>query len=58
MTIAQILDAIGAIITAALGWVGDVIDVIEANPILLFAILIPFVGIGISLLRRLFKSKA
>lgn len=58
MTIAQILDAITSIITASLGWVGDVIDVIEANPILLFSVLIPFVGVGISLLRRLFKSKA
>lgn len=58
MTIDQILAAITSIITAALGWVGDVVDVIEANPILLFAVLIPFVGIGISLLRRLFKSKA
>lgn len=58
MTIAQILTAITDIITAALGWVGDVIDVIEANSILLFAVLIPFVGVGISLLRRLFKSKA
>lgn len=58
MTIAQIITTIGDIITAALGWVGDVIDVIEANSILLFAVLIPFVGIGISLLRRLFKSKA
>lgn len=58
MTIEQILAAITSIITAALGWVGNVVDVIEANPILLFAVLIPFVGIGISLLRRLFKSKA
>lgn len=58
MTIAQVIAAITEIITAALGWVGDVVDVIEANSILLFAVLIPFVGIGISLLRRLFKSKA
>lgn len=58
MTIAQVIQAITDIITAALGWVGDVVDVIEENPILLFAVLIPFVGIGISLLRRLFKSKA
>ena len=58
MTIAQILRDITDIINAALGWVGDVIDVIEANSILLFSVLIPFVGVGISLLRRLFKSKA
>lgn len=58
MTITQIISAITEIIAAAFGWVGDAIDVIEANPILLFAVLIPFVGIGISLLRRLFKSKA
>lgn len=58
MTLAQILTAIGDTITAALGWVGDVIDTIEAEPLLLFVVLIPFVGVGISLLRRLFKSKA
>lgn len=58
MTIAQVLSAIGEVVTAALGWVGDVIDVIEANPILLFVVLMPFIGVGISLLRRLFKSKA
>lgn len=58
MTLDQILAAITSIITAAIGWVGDAINVIEDNPILLFAVLIPFVGVGISLLRRLFKSKA
>ena len=58
MTIAQVASAIGEIISAALGWVGDVIDVIEANPILLFVVLMPFIGVGITLLRRLFKSKA
>lgn len=58
MTINQVIQTITAIITAALGWVNDVVDVIEANPTILFAVLIPFVGIGISLLRRLFKSKA
>lgn len=39
-------------------WISIVISTITSNPIILFAVLIPFVGVGISLLRRLFKSKA
>lgn len=64
-----IIDAITAIIKAVFvgdptaatpvpSWISTVISTITANPIILFAVLIPFVGVGISLLRRLFKSKA
>lgn len=64
-----IIDAITAIIKAVFvgdsaaspavpSWISTVISTITSNPIILFAVLIPFVGVGISLLRRLFKSKA
>lgn len=39
-------------------WISIVVSTITSNPIILFAVLIPFVGIGIGLLRRLFKTKA
>lgn len=39
-------------------WISTVVTAITSNPIILFAVLIPFIGVGISLLRRLFKSKA
>lgn len=64
-----ILQAIGDVIKAVFvgdptatpavpSWISQVISTITSNPIILFAVLIPFVGVGISLLRRLFKSKA
>lgn len=55
-----IINTIGDIITAAVDWVGTTIDVFtnEGNELLLFSVLIGFVGVGIGLLRRLFKLHA
>lgn len=64
-----IIDTINAVVKAIFvgdptastpvpSWISTAVSAITSNPIILFAVLIPFVGVGISLLRRLFKSKA
>lgn len=58
---ANLIGAVGDIFTAAIGWVGDVAGVITAtnsegaftNPILLLFAVLPLVGLGVGLFRRL-----
>lgn len=45
-------------VTAVPSWISVVISTITTHPLLLFVVLMPFIGVGITLLRRLFKSKA
>ena len=56
--LAAILADIGSIVTAALSWVGSVITTITSNPLILMAVVIPFVGLGIGLLKRLISTRA
>lgn len=68
MTLAQILAAITDIITAVFtgttgtdaepSWISTVVSTITSNPLILIATVLPFVGLGIGLLRRLFGTKA
>ena len=57
---AAILENIGLIFTSAIGWVGDVASVITSategvldNPILLLFAVIPLVGLGVGMFKRL-----
>lgn len=52
---AALLSTIGSIVTAVVGWVTSFIGVITAsgNEFLLLALILPFVGFGIGILRRL-----
>jgi len=52
-TIMSVLEPVGAVFTAAVGWVGDVADTIMAQPILLCFAVIPLIGLGVSLFKRL-----
>lgn len=54
---ATIISNIGLLVTAAVDWVGTTLGAFTAsgNELLLFSAIIGFVGIGIGLLRRLFK---
>lgn len=52
-TLAQFLTDAGSFITAAFGWVGDVVQIVVSNPLTLVASLIPLSGLGIGLFRRL-----
>ena len=53
VTISTILDSVGDIFAAAIGWVGNVATTIVENPILLVFTVIPLVGLGVGLFRRL-----
>lgn len=53
VTISTILDNVGDIFTSAIDWVGDVATVITSNPILLLFTIIPLVGLGVGLFKRL-----
>ena len=50
-----LLTSIGSVFTAAIGWVGDVVEVITAsgNELLLIFCIIPLVGLGVGLTKRL-----
>lgn len=49
----SILSNVGDIFTAAVDWVGDVATTITSTPILLVFTLIPLVGLGVGLFKRL-----
>lgn len=53
MTISTIITAITEIFTAAIGWVGTVAETVAGNPLLLFGVVIGFVGLGVGLFKRL-----
>ena len=54
MTLSTLLTDFGTFTTAIIDIVGDWLAVVTSNPILeVFVILVPLVGIGIGLIRRL-----
>lgn len=65
---ADLLTAVGSVVTAALGWVGDVAGAIvgtttvgdvttfDAPILVLFCVGIPLVGLGIGLLQRMLRT--
>lgn len=48
-----ILTPISEVFTACMGWVASVGETVVANPILLFGVIVGFVGVGIGLFSRL-----
>ena len=46
---------IGDLFTAAMGWAGEVVTMIGNNPLLLFFMCLPLVGIGIGIVKRLIR---
>lgn len=53
MTLTQIISALTEIFTAVIGYVGTVATTITSNPLLLIFVLIPIIGLGVGLFRRL-----
>lgn len=49
----EVLTSVSTVVTAAIGWIGDFVDVISSTPLLLLFVTVPLVGLGIGLLRRL-----
>lgn len=59
-TMSTLITNISSVVTAAIGWVGDFITCITASghELLLLAVLLPFVGLGLGLLKRLLSVRA
>lgn len=58
-TISTLIESIGTVFTAAIGWVGDVATTIAGQPILLLACVgIPLCGLGVGMFKRLLSTRA
>lgn len=53
VTIATLLTSIGSIVTAAVSWMQSAATAISGNPLALMFILLPLMGVGIGLFRRI-----
>lgn len=52
---AAILSDVSLIVTESIGWVGDFVDVITGQPLLLMFTVTSFVGLGVGLIKRLIR---
>lgn len=52
---AAILTNVTSFVTAAVGWVGQFVDVIVAQPLLEMFVITSFVGLGVGLIKRLVR---
>lgn len=50
---ATILGDASSIVTESLGWVGEVVSTVTGSPLLMLFVILPLVGLGIGLFRRL-----
>lgn len=55
VTMTTITGWITDLVTAAVGWVGQFVTLITAQPLLLIFVLISFVGLGVGLIARLIR---
>lgn len=56
MTAASVISVIGEVFEAAVGWVGTVSQTIAGDPLLLICVVVPFVGLGVGLFKRLLHA--
>ena len=54
-TMAAMLTTITQVFTSAVGWVGTVANTISDTPLLLVGCVLGFIGVGVSLFRRMFR---
>lgn len=48
-----IISAVGDAFEAVTGWAGDIGTMIVSNPLLLFGVVLSFVGVGVTMFKRL-----
>lgn len=53
VTVSTLLSTVSDIFNAAIGWVGTVATTIAGSPILLIFCVLPLIGLGVGLFRRL-----
>lgn len=59
VTMATLIESIGTVFTAAIGWVGTTAATIADEPILLLACVgIPLCGLGVGMFKRLLSARA
>lgn len=54
---ADIVSAISSLFTAAIGWVSTVATTISGEPLLLVFAILPLVGLGVGLFKRLISIR-
>lgn len=52
-SMATIVTAVGDAFEAVTGWAGDIGTMIVSNPLLLFGVVLGFVGVGVTMFKRL-----
>jgi len=55
MTLQALLQAVGSIFTQLIDWVGDIVQVITDNPLLLIFVVISLAFTGVAMIRRLLR---
>ncbi len=55
VTLASMLSMIGDVFEAAISWVGIVSDTIMSHPLLLVGCVLGFIGVGVTLFKRMFN---
>lgn len=53
MTMETVISTIGTVFDGALGWASTVANTVTGTPLLLFGVVLGFIGIGIGLFKRL-----
>lgn len=55
MDMSTLMSNVGTIVDSAIGWIGQFVTVITANPLLLAFVVVAFVGLGVGLIKRLIR---
>ena len=53
VTVSTVTTAVGSVFSAAVDWVGTVAETIAGEPLLLVFCVIPLIGLGVGLFKRL-----
>lgn len=53
MTMETVISTIGTVFNGALGWASTVANTVTGTPLLLFGVVLGFIGVGIGLFKRL-----
>lgn len=52
MTMNQIVENVGVLVTGVVDWMGEIINFVTANPLVMTFVTIGLVGLGVGLLSR------
>lgn len=55
VSFSAIVADVGSIVTGGISWIGSFVAAITSHPLLLLMAIIPLVGLGVGLLKRLFS---